>query len=66
MSSFFINRPIVAVVIAIVTVIGGLIAMRGLPLAQSRRAYTGRGKRCGRCWNRTCASRPDPFPPEPG
>jgi hydrophobic/amphiphilic exporter-1 (mainly G- bacteria), HAE1 family len=34
MSSFFINRPIVAMVIAIVTVIGGLIAMRGLPLAQ--------------------------------
>src|SRR5947209_18669146 len=34
MSSFFINRPIVATVIAIITVIGGLIAMRGLPLAQ--------------------------------
>src|SRR5262247_3305292 len=32
-SSFFINRPIVAIVIAIVTVIGGLIAMSGLPLA---------------------------------
>src|SRR5215813_11040744 len=34
MSSFFINRPIVAMVIAIITVLGGLIAMRGLPLAQ--------------------------------
>ena len=33
-SKFFINRPIVALVIAIVTVIGGLVAMRGLPLAQ--------------------------------
>lgn len=33
-SSFFIKRPIVAMVIAIVTVIAGLIAMRGLPLAQ--------------------------------
>src|ERR1044071_4432641 len=33
-SSFFIRRPIVAMVIAIVTVIAGLIAMRGLPLAQ--------------------------------
>jgi HAE1 family hydrophobic/amphiphilic exporter-1 len=32
-SSFFINRPIVAIVIAIITVIGGLIAMSGLPLA---------------------------------
>ena len=34
MASFFINRPIVAMVIAILTVIGGLIALRGLPLAQ--------------------------------
>src|SRR5262252_11051371 len=34
MSNFFINRPIVAMVIAIITVLGGLIAMRGLPLAQ--------------------------------
>jgi len=33
-SEFFIGRPIVAMVIAIVTVIGGLIAMLGLPLAQ--------------------------------
>jgi HAE1 family hydrophobic/amphiphilic exporter-1 len=32
-SNFFINRPIVAIVIAILTVIGGLIAMSGLPLA---------------------------------
>ena len=32
-SRFFINRPIVAIVIAIVTVIGGLISMSGLPLA---------------------------------
>src|SRR5499433_2166072 len=33
-SRLFINRPIVAMVIAIITVIGGLIAMLGLPLAQ--------------------------------
>jgi HAE1 family hydrophobic/amphiphilic exporter-1 len=33
-SNFFIRRPIVAMVIAILTVILGLIAMRGLPLAQ--------------------------------
>jgi multidrug efflux pump len=33
-SDFFIRRPIVAMVIAIITVIGGLIAMLGLPLAQ--------------------------------
>ncbi len=32
-SNFFIRRPIVAIVIAIVTVIGGLISMTGLPLA---------------------------------
>ncbi len=34
MSRFFVNRPIVAIVIAIVTVLVGLVAMRGLPLAQ--------------------------------
>jgi hydrophobic/amphiphilic exporter-1 (mainly G- bacteria), HAE1 family len=33
-SKLFIDRPIVAMVIAIVTVIGGLVAMRGLPVAQ--------------------------------
>jgi len=33
-SDFFIRRPIVAMVIAIITVIGGLLAMLGLPLAQ--------------------------------
>ncbi len=33
-SKFFIRRPIVAMVIAIVTVLVGLIAMRSLPLAQ--------------------------------
>jgi len=32
-SNFFIKRPIVAMVIAILTVLGGLIAMSGLPLA---------------------------------
>lgn len=32
-SNFFIRRPIVAIVIAIVTVIAGLLAMSGLPLA---------------------------------
>src|ERR1700681_4151726 len=34
MSQFFIRRPIVAIVIAIVTVLGGLVAMRALPIAQ--------------------------------
>ena len=33
-SRLFINRPVVAMVIAIVTVIGGLVAMAGLPVAQ--------------------------------
>jgi HAE1 family hydrophobic/amphiphilic exporter-1 len=33
-SKFFVNRPIVAMVIAIITVIMGLVSMRGLPLAQ--------------------------------
>ncbi len=33
-SNFFIRRPIVAIVIAIVTVLAGLISMRGLPLSQ--------------------------------
>src|SRR5258708_13972132 len=33
-SKFFIRRPIVAMVIAILTVVLGLIAMRSLPLAQ--------------------------------
>jgi HAE1 family hydrophobic/amphiphilic exporter-1 len=33
-SKFFISRPIVAIVIAIVTVIGGVVAMAGLPVAQ--------------------------------
>jgi hydrophobic/amphiphilic exporter-1 (mainly G- bacteria), HAE1 family len=34
MSKFFINRPIVAIVIAILMVMGGLVAMLGLPTAQ--------------------------------
>jgi HAE1 family hydrophobic/amphiphilic exporter-1 len=34
MSKFFIGRPIVAMVISIITVIAGLVAMRGLPVAQ--------------------------------
>ncbi|HYK42854.1 MAG TPA: multidrug efflux RND transporter permease subunit [Thermoanaerobaculia bacterium] len=34
MSRFFVNRPIVAMVISIITIIGGLVAMRGLPVAQ--------------------------------
>jgi hydrophobic/amphiphilic exporter-1 (mainly G- bacteria), HAE1 family len=34
MSRFFIRRPIVAIVIAIVTVLGGLVAMAGLPISQ--------------------------------
>ncbi len=34
MAEFFIRRPIVAIVIAIVTVIGGLVSLRTLPVAQ--------------------------------
>ena len=34
MARFFVNRPIVAIVISIVTVLLGLVAMSGLPIAQ--------------------------------
>jgi multidrug efflux pump len=34
MARFFVNRPIVAMVISIITVMLGLVAMRGLPIAQ--------------------------------
>src|SRR3954468_4332830 len=34
MARFFINRPIVAIVISIITVVAGLLAMRTLPVAQ--------------------------------
>jgi hydrophobic/amphiphilic exporter-1 (mainly G- bacteria), HAE1 family len=34
MSKFFVNRPIVAMVISILLVIGGLVSMLGLPVAQ--------------------------------
>jgi len=34
MSGFFINRPIVAIVISILTVIVGAITIAGLPVAQ--------------------------------
>jgi hydrophobic/amphiphilic exporter-1 (mainly G- bacteria), HAE1 family len=34
MSRFFVNRPIVAMVISIITVVAGLLAMRTLPVAQ--------------------------------
>src|SRR5580765_7300116 len=34
MSRFFIGRPIVAIVVAIVTVLAGLVAMQALPIAQ--------------------------------
>ena len=34
MASFFVNRPIVAMVISIITVLLGLVAMQGLPIAQ--------------------------------
>jgi HAE1 family hydrophobic/amphiphilic exporter-1 len=34
MSKFFIRRPVVAIVIAIITVLGGLAAMGALPIAQ--------------------------------
>src|SRR6202163_4157206 len=32
MSRFFVRRPVVAIVIAIITVLGGRVAVRGLPL----------------------------------
>ena len=34
MASFFVNRPIVAMVISIITVLVGTVAMQGLPIAQ--------------------------------
>jgi HAE1 family hydrophobic/amphiphilic exporter-1 len=34
MARFFVNRPIVAMVISIITVMLGVVAMRGLPIAQ--------------------------------
>src|SRR5437867_11444429 len=34
MARFFVDRPIVAIVIAIVTVVLGLVSMTGLPIAQ--------------------------------
>ncbi|HXB01844.1 MAG TPA: efflux RND transporter permease subunit, partial [Opitutaceae bacterium] len=34
MSKFFINRPIVAIVISIIMVVVGLVTMAGLPIAQ--------------------------------
>ena len=34
MASFFVNRPIVAIVISIITVLVGTVAMQGLPIAQ--------------------------------
>ena len=34
MARFFVNRPIVAMVISIITVLLGLVAMTGLPIAQ--------------------------------
>src|SRR5215203_3679369 len=34
MARFFVNRPIVAIVISIVTVLLGVVAMQGLPIAQ--------------------------------
>ncbi len=34
MAAFFINRPVVAIVISIITVIFGLVSMFGLPIAQ--------------------------------
>src|SRR5436190_6609060 len=34
MARFFVNRPIVAMVISIITVLLGVVAMRGLPIAQ--------------------------------
>jgi HAE1 family hydrophobic/amphiphilic exporter-1 len=38
MASFFVNRPIVAMVLSIITVLLGLVAMRGLPVAQYPRS----------------------------
>src|ERR1041385_7668202 len=34
MSKFFVNRPIVAIVIAIITVLIGVVTLLGLPIAQ--------------------------------
>ena len=34
MTKFFINRPVVAIVIAIITVIVGIVSLVGLPVSQ--------------------------------
>ena len=34
MARFFVNRPIVAIVISIITVLLGVVAMSGLPISQ--------------------------------
>jgi HAE1 family hydrophobic/amphiphilic exporter-1 len=34
MARFFVNRPIVAIVMSIIIVMLGLVAMQGLPIAQ--------------------------------
>jgi HAE1 family hydrophobic/amphiphilic exporter-1 len=34
MARFFINRPVVAIVISIITVLGGLVALLNLPIEQ--------------------------------
>src|SRR5258707_3286647 len=34
MARFFVNRPIVAIVLSIIIVLLGVVAMRGLPIAQ--------------------------------
>src|SRR6266508_3386098 len=34
MAKFFVHRPIVAIVISILTVVAGVLAMRGLPASQ--------------------------------
>ena len=38
MARFFVNRPIVAIVISIITVLLGVVAMSGLPISQYPRS----------------------------
>src|SRR6266849_3129175 len=50
MSKFFINRPIVAMVIAIVTVIVGAVTITGLPVAQFPNIAPGNSGTRHLCW----------------
>ena len=65
MSNFFIRRPIVAIVIAILTVLIGVVSMLTLPTSQYpdivppeiQVQASVRRRRCADCWSRRCRRR---------